>query len=343
MRTKSLILTWSFIGSFFWCLPGGHAQCGLHAAFYNVENLFDLENDPLTNDDEFTPEGRQKWTAERYHTKLGRVAEVLSGMGLPRLVGMAEVENRQVCKDLLKEELLRKGRYNIIHHDSPDARGIDVALLYNKKDFKEISAEFVPVNFPDSLRNAPHLKYSTREILMAHLKMKKGKTDLYVFVVHAPSRSGGLAATEPLRRYVATKLRSKIDSVMAVDPAAGILVMGDFNDEPDNLSLSTDLKALQPQASVSSGNLYNLVYEADQKGLGTYNYRGQWNMLDQFIVNGVLLRLFPEWEAKPYKTEKMMYQHDRFGAMPNRTYGGPNYYGGYSDHLPIVLTMSKKG
>ncbi len=347
MRFKALILTSSFIWSFFILSPAGNTQT-LLAGFYNVENLFDLEDDPLTNDDEFTPNGRQKWTAERYQTKLDRISEVLSGMGLPDLTGLAEVENRKVCEDLIEQPRLKNGNYGIIHHDSPDGRGIDVALLFDKKVFKKISAEFAGIRFPDSLRKNPRLKYSTREILIAHLKMKKGKMDLYAIVVHAPSRSGGLKATEPLRRYVATQLRSKVDSIMAANPSAGILLMGDFNDEPDNLSISTDLHALSPRSSVASrdigtgsGNLYNLVYEADQQGLGTYNYRGNWNMLDQFIVNDVLLNAFPHWEAKPYKTQKMMYKHDRFGEMPGRTYGGPNYYGGYSDHLPVLLTMKK--
>lgn len=341
MHNKSLILTCSFIVALLTLSSCSNGQT-LHAGFYNVENLFDLEDDPLTNDDDFTPEGRQKWTPERYQVKLERIAEVLNSMHLPGLVGLAEVENRKVCEDLIHLPALKGGKYDLVHHDSPDGRGIDVALLYNKKAFKKISAEFVGIHFPDSLRNHPKLKYSTREILIAHLLMKKGKTDLFAIVVHAPSRGGGLQATEPLRRYVATKLRSKIDSIMAAHPNAGILVMGDFNDEPDNLSISTDLHALSPKASIASGNLYNLVYEADQQGLGTYNYRGNWNMLDQFIVNDVLLRKMPNWSAMPYKTEKMMFKHDRFGEMPNRTYGGPNYYGGYSDHLPILLTMKRK-
>lgn len=347
MRIKALILTCSFFLSFLFLSPTGNGQT-LTAGFYNVENLFDLEDDPLTNDDDFTPEGRQHWTHERYQTKLDRIAEVLSGMNLPDLVGLAEVENRKVCADLAGHNALKSGRYDIIHHDSPDGRGIDVALLFDKKAFKKISEEFVQINFPDSLRNKPELKYTTREILIAHLKMKKGKLDLFAIVVHAPSRGGGLKATEPLRRYVATKLRSKVDSITNAKPEAGILIMGDFNDEPDNLSISTDLRALSPRSSdasrdigTGSGKLYNLVYEADQNGLGTYNYRGNWNMLDQFIVNDVLLSTLPSWDAKPYKTDKMMFKHDRFGEMPSRTYGGPNYYGGYSDHLPVVLTMKK--
>lgn len=340
MKFKSLILMVSGILAIQIAATSCQAQ-ELKAGFYNVENLFDLVDDPATDDDEFTPNGNLNWTLERYNTKLDHIAEVIDGMGLPDLMGFAEVENRSVVEDLLKQPKLINRGYEIIHHDSPDGRGIDVALIYNGNIFQKQSEEFVAINFPDSLRNNPDLKYSTREILIAHLQKPKA-LDLFVIVVHAPSRGGGLAATEPLRRYVASKLRSKVDSLTAALPNTGILIMGDFNDEPDNKSISTDLKALSPQNGVTSDNLYNLVYEADQSGLGTYNYRGTWNMLDQFIVNAHLLEQFADWSAQPYKKEKMMYHSDRFGDMPNRTYGGPNYYGGYSDHLPILLTMARR-
>ncbi len=308
------------------------------AAFYNVENLFDTIDAPLVLDEDFTPAGKLRWTTERYLTKLDRIAEVVEAMEFPMLLGVAEVENRQVLEDLLDQHRLRRCSYRIVHADSPDERGIDVALLFDSKQFKCLGWDTLRIHFPDSLRKNPDLKYSTRDVLFVHLRTRhKPRQVIWVGVVHAPSRSGGVEATEPLRLFVAAQIRNYISRLQSTDPHAAILLMGDFNDDPDSPSLRTALQAACPGENAEPALFYNLTCPAFHAGLGTYNYRGTWNMLDQFIASASLIHRWKNWTAQPFRLERMMFAHDRFGPMPNRTYGGPNYYGGYSDHLPILL------
>lgn len=310
----------------------------LRIAFYNVENLFDLEDDPATNDDDFTPAGKQEWTAERYQTKLDRIGEVVGGMGYPALLGLCEVENATVLSDLCRSDKLRRQDYQFVHFDSPDYRGIDVALLYRKKQFRVLSSETIQIQFPAELI-PEQPDYTTRDILVVQGILAK-KDTVHVIVTHFPSRRGGVEASEPKRLYVAAQIRAKVDAIFAQNPLANIVIMGDFNDEPDNLSVNEILGA-QPIVKKSDPHqLYNCFSESDAEGLGSYNYRGNWNMLDQIILSSPFFdgkNRLQFSRAEIYRQEKMMYTDDRFGPTPNRTYGGPNYYGGYSDHLPVFV------
>lgn len=312
------------------------------AASYNVENLFDTINDPLTEDDAFTPQGEKAWTPERYSTKLEALARVISSIpskDLPAIIGLTEVENLAVCEDLAAQRKLKKAGYRVIHEDGPDPRGIDCALLYNPEVFKYSGHSYLPV--VDSRDTA----YPHRSILHAEGRLPDGK-DLHIFVNHWKSRSGGQKETEQMRMVSAITLKREISLLQVRDPRARIIILGDFNDEPTNLSLTTGLQAYNKRKNAGRGELFNLMYEDhNQRDLGTYNYRGNWNMLDQLIVSYNLLN-----QAKGYSTsfdggqifseEWMMYESEKYGELlPSATYGGPNYYGGVSDHLPVYVSF----
>ena len=299
--------------------------------FYNVENLFDTMDDPHVNDNEFLPASEKEWTTTRYQEKLDDIAKVLVGINssdLPEIIGLCEVENRSVLKDLVRTSLMRKGHYKIIHENSPDARGIDVALLYRSSEFKEISHETIPVN-----------EIRTRDIL--HVFGELGGEKIHLFVNHWPSRVGGLEETEVKRIAVAQILKSKIDELLEEDSLAKIIVMGDMNDEPTNKSLSFTLGA---KKEGDGSQLINLMIPLDEQGYGSYNYQGQWNMLDNMIVSSALLNgtgLTVEPTGYIYQDDWMEYENNNGDISPNRTYGGPNYYGGVSDHFPVYLELIK--
>lgn len=319
----------------------GQAAPPLRIGFYNVENLFDLEDDPATADEDFTPSGKQEWTAERYQTKLDHLGEVISGMGSPALLGLCEVENATVLKDLCRSANLSRAGYGFVHHDSPDFRGIDVALMYQKTKFEVLSSETIRIDFPPEY--TPDIPgYTTRDLLVVQGILAK-KDTLHLLVAHFPSRRGGLAASEPKRLFVAAQMRAKVDEIFQKNPRANIVIMGDFNDEPDNKSIIETLDAQPFSECCQASELYNCFAEKDAEGLGTYNYRGNWNLLDQVILSTSFFDKKSHLKfqsAHIYRQEKMMFTHDKYGPTPSRTYGGPNYYGGYSDHLPVYVEVT---
>jgi len=206
-------------------------------AFYNVENLFDLVDDPKTKDEEFTPTGEKKWTSERYQTKLDHLTKVVAGMEYPAILGISEVENEQVLKDWCEKTSMSQHDYGIVHYDSPDFRGIDVGLLYQKKAFKVEKSETIQINFPKEIVE----DYTTRDVLV--VKGILQNLPVTIFVNHWPSRRGGLEKSEPKRMYVAQQVRKKVDEILKNDANANIILMGDFNDEPENNSLRKGLNA----------------------------------------------------------------------------------------------------
>ena len=335
------ILAISVVISFFvtsFAEGGFSKKRNLTVVFYNVENLFDTKNDLGDRDGEFTPAGANKWTEERYSKKLEDISKVLSSVNkneLPEIIGLCETENRKVLDDLVKTKQLKNGDYEIEQFESPDYRGIDCALLYRPDEFKVLQSTPVHVTFADDP------EYTTRDILYV-----KGETrnreEFHIFVNHWPSRIGGQEQTEPKRIAVAQLLKSKIDSMQKVNPAANIIVMGDMNDEPSDKSLKEVLAAKNPD----SGNaaFVNLMYPIHANKKGSYNYRGTWNMLDNIIVSAGLLdnKGFQCIERHGYVFHEkwMEYEDKKNGMTPNRTYGGPNYYGGVSDHFPVFIQLS---
>lgn len=311
----------------------------LTIAFYNVENLFDLVNEPGKSDGEFTPDGDKKWTRERYEKKLNDISKVLSSVNefeLPEIIGFAEVENEKVLQDLIQTENLKSGNYQVVHYESPDFRGIDCALIYRPDEFKVEKSYPVPVKFADDP------DYVTRDILYVK-GILKNKEELNIFVNHWPSRIGGEEQTEPKRIAVAQILKNKIDSVLHVNPDANIVVVGDMNDEPANNSLAVTLGARKP--STPGSELINLMYPEFDSNYGSYNYRGNWNMLDNIIVSAGLLDekgfQCTDKQGFVFHQEWMEFKNNNGQVSPNRTYGGPNYYGGISDHFPVYFQLSR--
>ena len=314
----------------------------LQMVFYNTENLFDTIDDPNNaGDDEFLPDGEKMWTAARYQIKLQRLAEVFSQIGemggLPALIGLAEVENRQVLNDLLLFSNLPDERYAILHHESPDGRGIDVALLYDIFKLRLIEQKVIPI----ALEFAPF--FSTRDILYAQFEVNDEL--LHVFVNHWTSRLGGTEASEIWRVAQAEILRGEIDALLLENADANIVVCGDFNDEPTNRSVIDVLNAKGNCYSLDEGELCNPFYNLAQSGEGSYKYGG-WSMLDQFMVSQALMdarngKLFiPIDKAGVFMPDWLMHYHTSFGYQPKRTYDGNDYIGGYSDHLPVYLHLS---
>jgi len=304
---------------------------------YNVENLFDTIDDPNIPDEEFLPESEKKWDNKAYQKKLDDLVKVITEVNsveLPEIVGLVEVENHKVLEDLVGTALL-KNQYNIIHEESPDYRGIDVALIYRLDAFQEISHEVLPVVFPDD----PNFK--TRDIL--HVTGKIKNKTIHVFVNHWPSRIGGDDKTEPKRVLAASVLKNKTDQILAADPKAKIIIMGDMNDEPVNKSLKETLDAGSPD---SGSKLVNLMFPDDNAGLGTYFYSGNWNMLDNIVVSGYVLNgkgiKVEDSKGNIFRKDWMIYTNKNGDQTPNRTYVGNRYVGGVSDHFPVYFKMIVK-
>jgi predicted extracellular nuclease len=302
---------------------------------YNVENLFDTVDDPKIPDEEFLPESEKKWDNERYQKKLNDLSQVISEISpkeLPEIVGLIEIENRSVLEDLVQTGPLNGQGYAIIHEESPDFRGIDVALIYRKDAFQEIMHESLPVVFADD----PEFK--TRDIL--HVTGKARNETIHIFVNHWPSRIGGDEKTEPKRVLAATVLKSKVDQILSLDPKARIIIMGDTNDEPINKSLYEILGAKAPD---SGAKLVNLMFPDDLAGKGTYFYSGNWNMLDNLVVSDELISgkriQIVDQKGFIYSNDWMIYTNKTGDKTPNRSYVGSKYVGGVSDHFPVYLKM----
>jgi len=310
--------------------------------FYNVENLFDTLNDTLKQDDEFLPEGFMRWTPYKYWQKQRNITRVITAVGEmypPALVGLCEVENDSVLFDLTRRSPLRAQDYQYIITDSPDERGIDVALLYQPHQFRLLEASEYEISFRHPERRP------TRNILHAAGEVVNGDT-IDLFVCHFPSRSEGRLATEPARVDAATLLRRKCDSIFSLRQNAHILIMGDFNDHPEDKSLSRVLGAKRVDDPPERDKLYNLLHGDLKNGeRGTYKYRGRWEILDQFIVSGNLMMAGSHIRIKGDSAEifraPFLLEEDKryYGIKPYRTSQGPRYLGGFSDHLPIRMDL----
>jgi predicted extracellular nuclease len=310
-------------------------------AFYNVENLFDLVDDPKTEDEEFTPKGKKEWTEERYLKKLNQIAQVIGDMNYPAVVGLCEVENATVLKDLVEKTKLKDYRYKYVHYDSPDARGIDNALIYMDGVFSVTASDVTRIDFPKEIVE----NQTTRDIL--HVEgVFRNRDTMHFFINHWPSRIGGMKESQPKRVYVATQLRKYTNKLLSKNPNARIVITGDLNDEPNNDSVLSVLDARPTGDKVDMTQLYNCSYQPDAEGKGSYNYQGEWNMLDQFIVSGSLRNQSSNitvTDAQVFQTEYLIHQDKKYGPTPNRTYGGPKYYGGYSDHFPVFVEVKVGG
>ncbi len=310
---------------------------------YNVENLFDTVDAPSVRDEDFTPGGTKKWTYERYEKKLDDITRVILSIPekeMPAIIGLAEVENRKVLEDLADNRGIRKMKYGIIHDDGSDPRGIECAMLYRPDLFRYKSHEYIPVEDPVD----PDYLY--REILHVTGNGPDGSS-LHLFMNHWKSRSEGTRETEKQRMFTAITLRKQLDLLLSKESDFKVILMGDFNDEPTNRSIVNGLSASGKRRNINMGDHYNLFYDLhNQEGKGTYNFKGQWNMLDQIIVSYNLLNqekgLTINFQGgRILKEEWMLYENEKYGEkFPSATFGGPEYYGGPSDHLPVYVVFT---
>jgi predicted extracellular nuclease len=305
--------------------------------FYNVENLFDTINDPNTNDDEFTPEGSKEWGSRRYEDKLNKLSQVITtpSENNPLFIGLAEIENRFVVLDLIQTGRLSKTKYRIAHFNSPDQRGIDVALAFDLERFFLLHSEAIPIKIKGND------DFKTRDILYVK-GLLQDSVQLHIFVNHWSSRRGGQEKSEHKRVLAAQILKSKSDSILGIDTNANIIIMGDFNDYPTNMSITETLAAKSIQES-GPNEFINLLAPQHAAGKGTHNYRGKWGALDQIIISpslkeGKTLRI-KDNEAHILYKDFLLYEHPSGDKTPSKTYGGPNYYGGYSDHLAVYTFL----
>jgi len=305
--------------------------------FYNTENLFDCENDSLTNDDEFTPKGDRRWNNGRLHSKLERLAKVIIAAGKwnpPIFVGLCEIENLQVLKSLTKIAPLDKYIYKIIHKDSPDERGIDVALLYRPELFVPFDYNAIPVIDPTDE------SFKTRDILQVS-GVLNGCDTLHLFVNHWPSRYGGIMETIRFRKLAAETLFKGIADLKSKFSNANIVCMGDFNDTPKDESLRDVLHAQEFDNPKFPDEMVNLSFSWLSNPIQTIKSQYTWDVFDQWIVSDNLLRkntCFKFITSEVFTADFLLEKDSRYGGVkPKRTYVGFKYQEGFSDHLPILL------
>lgn len=315
-------------------------------AFYNVENLFDTSNDSLTFDDDRTPEGKDNWTKKRYNKKIETISKVLSEIGSetsnssPDIIGLCEVENKQVIEDLIHHPNLRQKNYGIVHFNSPDERGIDVALLYKK-------SVFIPNSFKSHrlllFKDDGFRDYSRDQLVVGGYL----DDEYFNFIVnHWPSRSGGEARSKP-NRIAAAKLNKRIiDSIIRTDINSRIISMGDLNDDPTSDSLKKILKTEGKTKNLEENSLFNPMERLHRKGIGSLAYRDKWNLFDQIFFTSNLINVTREnytyWKAGVYNPSYLIDQKGRYKGYPLRTYAGGSYVGGYSDHFPVYMYLLKE-
>lgn len=327
--------------------------------FYNLENLFDTFDDPAKNDEQFLPEGSNKWTPAKYKIKLHNMAHVISEMAASNgrwhtILGISEIENRLVIEDLLAQPELAPANYQIVHYDGPDRRGVDVALLYNPKQFKLLDSKSIPFTFFDdgsidySLDKQGRERFRTRDILMV-----RGTIDgemFAFFVTHLPSRVGGKGAD--LRSGGARIIYLHARTLMRMYPDIKIVVMGDMNDDPTDESMSKWLHGRERIEDVGKSDFFNPYTSMLKAGYGSLCYQGVWSIYDQELVNYNLvnapnggLKLQPVGSKGYYgyifKRPFMTTQKGQYKGYPFRTFSGGAFIGGYSDHYPTFIVVGK--
>jgi len=311
------------------------SKTSLVIGWYNVENLFDTINDPNTNDDDFTPTGKYSWNSKKYRIKLNNLANAIATLiddSNPVVIGLCEVENKHVLEDLVKTKRLKPYNLSLIHKDSPDERGIDVAALYNPKTLKLRETQFLKVNLPDE-------KDHTRDILFIDGLLLNER--FYFIFNHWPSRREGETASEPKRMAAAQVVFDKCTSVLSVDSGANLVIAGDFNDEPTNKSL-----LLLESVKAKNTSIINLSKALAAKGKGTHSFKNEWNMLDQIMVSSSLSQsdqFVCPTDATIHQPDWLLFKHKDGSVSPNKSYSGTRFHAsGYSDHLPVYIKLELK-
>lgn len=309
--------------------------------FYNVENLFDTEDDPTTNDAEFLPTGSYQWTAERYEKKLKDLSDVICLIGKEyggaAILGLSEIENKKVMEDLVATEKLSPFHYGVVHHDSPDRRGVDVGLIYQKERFQVLQV------IPHRLTLPEDTSFRTRDQLLVVGILDKIDT-LHILVNHWPSKLGGERRSLPKRVAAAQLSRHIADSIMAINKNAKIIIMGDLNDNPDAKSIIEVLNAKGKMKEVGEGDLFNPMWKLYRDGIWSYVYQDTPNVIDNVIVSNGLLATQSGYHfssAHIFRAKFMFANSGSYAGYPLRTYASGTYLGGYSDHLPVYILLQK--
>jgi len=316
--------------------------------FYNLENLFDTLDTPDKRDEEFTPTGRNKYNTEVYQSKMNNLSKVISEMATDItpdgvvILGVSEIENRKVLEDLVQQPKIKDRNYKIIHEESPDARGIDVALLYNPRYFRELSHKTLAVNFP---RNEGDGTYHSRDILWVE-GILGGTDTMHIFVNHWPSRRGGEKRSSPRREHAAKQCKAVIDSLIKINPNTKIFITGDLNDDPVSPSVKNVLQAKGKKKEVQTGGLFNPMWKKYKKGNGTLAWNDSWNLFDQTIISSAFLNKkqkgFFFQKAVVFRKGYLFQKEGRFKNAPKRTYSFGTFIGGYSDHLPVYSVFLRR-
>ncbi len=311
--------------------------------FYNVENLFDTIDDPLVDDAEFLPSGLNTWNSAKYSLKLDRISEVIAKLGNevapggPVVLGVSEIENRGVLEDLINTPALKPLNYGVVHYNSPDRRGVDVGLLYQKNRFLVEGSRSFRLYTEDT-------SFLTRDQLLVW-----GKLDgdmVYFLVNHWPSRRGGEARSAPKRKAAAALSRHIYDSLYAANPTVKFILMGDLNDDPVNASITKVLKAKARRRDVAAGDLFNPMHKLYQDGVGSYAYKDSWDLYDQLVVSSGLVTgdssTYLLVKAKVFNAQFLKQKTGTFAGYPWRTQAGGQYIAGYSDHFPVYGILVRK-
>ena len=327
--------------------------------FYNVENLFDTEHDADKNDLAFTPEGENAWTPDKYEKKLSNIASVVREMSVANggrwhtILGLAEVENERVLRDLVAREEIAEAGYRFVHFESPDVRGIDCALLYRPAEFSVLEARTLPYDFNTKggivFEKSPEEQaaFATRDVLCV-----RGELDgelFAIYVAHYPSRIGNKGAD--LRCRASEIIYEDLRRQEALYPGIKIVVMGDMNDNPEDESLTTWLHAREEIGEMQEGELFSPFLRMHKDGFGTEEYRGEWNIFDCIFVNAALadpsdgsLRICKSDDTHyghVFNPPFLVQQEGRYAGTPFRTFSGGQFIGGYSDHYPTYIVISK--
>ena len=314
--------------------------------FYNLENFYDTINNPNIDDEEFLPNSQRHYDTRVFLDKVNRLAEVVSQMGTEvnpdglAILGVAEIENDTVLHALVNHKSLQSRKWKIVHYNSPDVRGVDVGLIYNPKYFTPLFSAPVFVKLPGGSKDS----YFTRDVLYV-----KGLLDgdtIHVMVNHWPSRSGGEERSMPARAAAAAVNKRIVDSLMAINPASKIAIMGDLNDDPISPSVTKVLGAKGKLKDVKESGLFNPWHDFYKKGIGTLAYQDAWGLFDQIIISHAWLDKsqsgYHYHNAKIFNREFLVQQTGKWKGYAKRTWDGMTYNYGYSDHFPVYITMLKK-
>ena len=328
--------------------------------FYNLENLFDIYNDPVKNDEEFLPEGKNKWTEAKYQKKVQNMAKVIRSMKEENgvwhaLLGVSEIENRLVLEDLVWDEQIREANYQIIHYDGPDRRGVDVALLYKPEIFTFLDSESIPFTFEGSsiewIQSKEERDYfRTRDILMVH-GMIDGE-HFAVYVAHLPSRSGGKKGGNQLRDRGGEIMYNHAMEMQKKYPGIKIVCMGDMNDNPTDPSMAEYLHGREFMEDVTDADFFSPFTSMLKAGFGSLAYQGVWNIYDLLLVNNALahpqdgtfglLQLHKKgYYGRIYNPKFLTNQSGQYKGTPFRTFSNGAFIGGYSDHYPTYIVITK--